>query len=405
LEIFSLFWQQTHRYRHEALDIEEGEKDLLARTRLAVFRTFVTVGLQNNLMITSQLPQSNALSLPPPLACFGASLAVDDEIRSSQLPQTSFDPASNHLSLTHKKRQSAPLDRRPSQKKPTAVGPWLAHSLDERWQCYQKQLGRFRRHLSEDSVHELRVATRRLMALFTLLSCVPDGAIGEKGRRVLKLQLKALNELRDTHVLRMFIEQQMPRFPELALVRDFLTRGERRLEKGLAAKLDRFKTRKLAKWINSLSAGLNRQPAERERQTQLLALALRGTAQAFSEVVARRELIDQTDLGSIHRTRVAFKRFRYMVECLSPAFTGLGKRQLRRLAMYQRKMGNVQDLEVMREYLDRFEQDHRGTDLLLRFRRQLQRRRTRSMRIFLQASDQLLRFWPPPGLANQLLAA
>ena len=267
---------------------------------------------------------------------------------------------------------------------------------------YQQELRRCRKQFSEDSVHELRVATRRLMALFTLLSCLSGGEAGEEARRELKRRLKTLNELRDTHVQRLFLEEQMPRFPELFLVRDFLQRRERRLTKSVDSALDSFKTRKLEKWVATLSNEFSRRPDDSRHQNLLLAEVARGTSQAFSQVVARRRAINPKQPATIHRTRVAFKRFRYMAESLSPAFTGLGKRELNRLATYQRRMGVLQDLEVMRHCLDEFARAHRGTEELLRpFAREIQRRSTRSLRSFLQTADQLLNFWPPPALTTQ----
>lgn len=357
-------------------------------------------------MADRQLPRSNGLSRPPPADDLVAVLDAEEATVTLQGCRISPRPAQNHLPATRAKRGTLELERGPEQKSPPAVGPWLADSLDDRWQGYQEQLRRCRRRFSEEAVHELRVATRRLMALFTLLSCVPGRAVGESGRRALKAHLKALNELRDTHVQRLFLEQQMPRFPELFLVRDFLQRRERRLAKAVPAVLEGFKTRKREKWVASLCAEFNRQPGGGRRQAQLLAAVMRGATQAFAEVVARRREIDPADLGTIHRTRIAFKRFRYMVESLSPAFTGLGKRDLRPLAVYQRKMGTLQDLEVMRDCLDRFARAHQGAEVLLRpFCRQLQRRRTRSLRCFLRSADQLLGFWPPPPLAGERVVA
>ena len=334
------------------------------------------------------MPQPNTLSLPPPVGSSVAASTPYQALTTSQGSPTSFDPRQIHRLIARIKGREQDRRSRPKAKLPIAVGPWLANSLEERWQCYRQQLRRSRRRFSEDSIHELRVATRRLMALFTLLSCVPGGAFGENGRRVLKRQLKALNGLRDAHVQGIFLEQQMPRFTELFLVRDYLRRRERRLAKRVASMLDQFSTRELAKRVTSLCAELNRQSADARRQTQLLAVVMTGTAQAFVDVVARRRAIDPADLDTIHRTRVAFKRFRYLVESLSPAFTGLGQRELRALGIYQRRMGNLQDLEVVRHCLDRFAQDHAGLEDLLRpFCRQLQRRRARLLRSFLRSKS------------------
>ena len=132
----------------------------------------------------------------------------------------------------------------------------------------------------------------------------------------------------------------------------------------------------------------------------LLAAVLRATNHAFHEVVARRQAINPAEPRTIHRTRVAFKRFRYMVESLSPAVTGLGGKPLRTLARYQRKMGNIQDLEVILACLNEYLEDHAHAQPLLEpFCRYLRRRRARALLAFLKSADDLFRFWPPQRMA------
>ena len=115
----------------------------------------------------------------------------------------------------------------------------------------------------------------------------------------------------------------------------------------------------------------------------------------------RRQAIDLADLGTIHQTRVAFKRFRYIVESLSPGLTGLTKRQLRTLAYYQRRMGIIQDLEVMKRCVAELRPlTHKKTESALRpFCRYLRQRRARALRSFLKSADYLFEFWPPASLA------
>jgi CHAD domain-containing protein len=138
-------------------------------------------------------------------------------------------------------------------------------------------------------------------------------------------------------------------------------------------------------------------------QSQLASAVLRAAAQAFAEAVERRRAIDLADLRTIHQTRVAFKRFRYIVESLSPDITGLTKGQLRALAYYQRKMGIIQDLEVMRACVADYVRGDKGRDALLqRFSRHLLRHRARALRSFLKSADRLFGFWPPAALAARV---
>jgi CHAD domain-containing protein len=282
---------------------------------------------------------------------------------------------------------------------PPEVGLCLAAALETRWRSYREELRRCQKDFSEEGVHELRVATRRLIAQLVLLSCVLRSAALEKARRILKRRMAALGELRDTQVQRAFIAGQTARFPELELTCAWLQRRERRLARSAARQVGRFKTRKLEKWIRTLTDDLRGKSRGARTQGRLASAVLRATANAFAEAVGRRRAIDLADLGTIHQTRVAFKRFRYMVESLSPGLTGLSKRRLRALAYYQRKMGIIQDLEVLQACVARFIQEHKEAEASLRpFDRYLRQRRARALRSFLQSADLLFKFWPPARL-------
>jgi CHAD domain-containing protein len=280
------------------------------------------------------------------------------------------------------------------------VGPILAEALENRWESYRERLRQCQRKFSEEAVHELRVATRRLLAQFVLLSCVAPSPALEKARRMLKRRLAALGDLRDAHVQRLFIEEKATGFPELALLRHWLERRERRLAKSAAAKVSRFKTKKLEKWIAAMTAGLTASARKSRAQRQLASAVLRATAGAFAEAVERRRAIDVADMRTVHQTRVAFKRFRYMLESLSPGVTGLSRRQLRALAYYQHRMGIIQDLEVMQAGVARYSREGKKRKARLeRFSRYLRQRRARSLRSFLKSADRLFEFWPPAALA------
>ena len=89
-----------------------------------------------------------------------------------------------------------------------------------------------------------------------------------------------------------------------------------------------------------------------------------------------------------------------MMESLSPNFTGWSKRQLRTLAHYQRRMGIIQDLEVMQWCVAKYLRENpRSTALLRPFCRYLRQRRTRALRTFVKSADRVFEFWPPTALA------
>jgi len=289
---------------------------------------------------------------------------------------------------------------------PSEPGACLAKALRNRMRSYRKQLRLCQQDFSEHSVHQLRVATRRLIAQFVLLSSVVPGAKFEKARKSLKRRLKLLGELRDVHVQRTFIAHQWPRHPELVLVLDLISQQERRLTRTLAQKIKGLKLRKLEKCCAALYTELRTVSDNAARKDVLASNVYGAMAAAFAEVARRRQAIDPANSQTIHRTRVAFKKFRYIVESLSPAFTGLRRHQLRRFATYQRRMGLLQDLEILQAFIARFVKEHAGTEALLRpFIRYLRRRRARALRSVVRHADALFVFWRLAGLDQNCASA
>jgi CHAD domain-containing protein len=348
---------------------------------------------------SNYLPPSSIATLPPQGT--GAIVLLEAPVAAappllSRLAGGGQQPSNAESQPSH--RSTIPLPGVPSLL-PSAFGPALAKALDDRWQTYRKQLRQCREEFTEEGVHELRVATRRLLAQFVLLECVAPSASLEKGRRILKRRLAALGDLRDTQVQRLFVGLKTARFPELALLHAWLRRRERRLVRSAAGKVNRWGTRKLERRITAMAAELTANTRGSRAQCQLASAVLRATANAFTEAVQRRQAIDLADPRTIHQTRVAFKRFRYMMESLSPALTGLSKRQLRTLAYYQRRMGIIQDLEVLQRCIARFIHENRKLEPLLRpFCRHLKQRRARALHSFLKSADRLFEFWPPDRL-------
>ena len=342
--------------------------------------------------------QSNTATIPPPKD--SANVLRPTSFRD--LPSPRF-VISQKLRAKYQQKHHALFSRfSAGWSIPPNPGPWLAKSLRSRWVLYHKQLRECQKRLSVNSVHQLRVATRRFMTYYDLVGCFASAQKGSKARMKLKRRLKILGELRDAQVQRLLIEQHAERFPFLILVRDFLQQRERRLLKNVAPKVQRFKSRQVEQWTSDLCQDLDAWPDDAKNRELLASDVFDAMANAFAEAVRCRQTIDPADSQTIHRTRVAFKKLRYLVEALSPAFTGLGKKQLRRLANYQRRMGNLQDLEILQVSLEAFLCKHPDSEVLLApFARYLRLRRARSLRSCLDHADDLFEFWDPSELSRK----
>jgi len=335
---------------------------------------------------------------PGSLSVTDQALAIVLQSRNANLSLGAL-PSSHHLGSVHAAKIPPA-----SEWNPAKTGAWFAQVLHSRWKSYCERLDACRDEPSEEAVHELRVAIRRLLSQFVLLTRVISDGPPQKARRILKHQLQSLGALRDTTVQRVFIERLLPRFPELSDLCRQLGRRERRLIKTASRELNHFKTNKLEKWIRGIIAHFNQNLRGAPRGERLTLLALRLTEQAFAETVALRRLVEFSDSRTIHRVRVAFKKFRYGVECLPSGLTGLSKRELRKLAYYQRRMGNIQDVEVIRESITEFILQNENVEgLLVPFCAHLRRRRSSAVRAFRGSVDELYSFWPPPGLSAPAL--
>jgi CHAD domain-containing protein len=111
-----------------------------------------------------------------------------------------------------------------------------------------------------------------------------------------------------------------------------------------------------------------------------------------------KEGIDARDTRTIHCTRVAFKKFRYMMETLGEFVPSLNPKRLREMHDYQTLMGDVQDAQVLLQAFDKYRgkkevEAGRARTLL----QALLRRRQQLIHKFLSSADRLENFWPDRG--------
>jgi CHAD domain-containing protein len=105
--------------------------------------------------------------------------------------------------------------------------------------------------------------------------------------------------------------------------------------------------------------------------------------------------MDPGHAPTIHRTRIAFKRFRYMAEALQPLFREISPRRLAAMHAYQSTMGELQDTEVFLARLHKFTRKRRAhARALAGLRTWLLQCRTAQIDQCLRQADLLSNFWP-----------
>ena len=231
----------------------------------------------------------------------------------------------------------------------------LLTALAQRYEKYQAEHNRCKTEFSEEAVHDLRVSTRRFLAIVELLRAVQPDQNLQKSRRILKDQLDSLDDLRDTQVMLAEISEMLEFLPDLAPFQKSLLKREKRLLAAAQVAVGEFKAVTISRKVESIRVWLSEPAFSHDLLSQLLACV----DDAFLKVVRRSQRVDSTRSASIHRVRVAFKKFRYMLEIISPILPGFPQEQFKRMHGYQAGMGDIQDVEVFLRNWDDFVARHK----------------------------------------------
>lgn len=217
----------------------------------------------------------------------------------------------------------------------------LMDALETRWKKFRGELKHCRDEFSEEAVHDLRVATRRLLAMFDLLrAIVPHNRI-QKIRRELKDQLDDLDDLRDTQVLLFDVSEYLHEQPELKFFQEHLLKEEKHLMRQTRKLVRAREHRRLNKRVEKIQTMLQ------DLGTDMLGAQMIAAAdEAFTRVIQAYFVMDAENPASIHKLRIAFKRFRYTVEVVHPLLPNFPSTHFERMHDYQARMGDIQDMEV-----------------------------------------------------------
>ncbi|MBI3886430.1 MAG: CHAD domain-containing protein [Opitutae bacterium] len=243
-----------------------------------------------------------------------------------------------------KPSSSPPRPLRPRRRSRQAAH--LAGTLQALWHAYRQEHRRCQRHCGRRSVHDLRVATRRLLAHLDLLGVLLDEAAVTKARRLLKRRLAAFAALRDGQVQLELVGAQLRTFPELRPLQVALEKSERKSIAIAAQALGHDRNDKLRKQLAVVTSRLAAACALAGADRRHGAAIARAMADRLKQAAQRQSAAGQ-DPDAIHRTRVAMKKYRYLLEALRPLLRRVEGRRYERLVDFQNVTGDLHDIAVL----------------------------------------------------------
>jgi CHAD domain-containing protein len=225
----------------------------------------------------------------------------------------------------------------------------LLDSLKERTAAYRKKARRGREDFSTDAIHDLRTSIRRLLAILDIVAFMTSASKIKNVSDRLKDQIDGFSDLRDLQVMLAELSENVDALPQLEPFQNYLQKREKRRRRAAEKHIQNIKPGRVNKRLWKIQEAVQELIID-EIQSQLP----QAVDEAYLTVIQRYSDIDPAQPISIHRLRVAFKKFRYMVEAIHPCLPHFPESLLQRLQNYQTQMGDIHDIQVFLETLTEF---------------------------------------------------
>ena len=278
----------------------------------------------------------------------------------------------------------------------------ITTSLEERGERFMRLLKKTQDEPSEKLVHDLRVAARRLMATLDIVNTVTADAHLDAIWNRLRRWLKASGPLRDTQVQVLSVRELLPAYPILEPFLTILLLRENMVIKRILRTVKKGTLTVVQKDVDAVCGRL-RVLCQHPVTRKAVEAGVSGAAgRAFVRATERFLLIDRKRVVTIHRFRLSFKKLRYTMEALQPFLQGIPGQQLEAMNAYQQKMGDIQDVEVLRSMIHAYAVKRgmtRNPDLSA-VQAELMSRRVVLVDRFMRAAMDFYRFWPGEFTVN-----
>jgi len=227
----------------------------------------------------------------------------------------------------------------------------LVTNLDTYWTIFIRQLTACRENASVESVHDIRVATRRLLTLFELLQV----STPIKQIKGMQKELKSLREhfdgLRDIQVM---IAEMAGLVNQISGIEPFLAYLHRRELKHKAEVACDISTYKIQKNTRRLNIARKKLLKQKLNTGKLDRKIFRYIDDSYRLVNIRMRKLDPEKPLTFHAVRIACRKFRYQIEVIKSLFLEYPATNMVILKAFQDELGEIQNHEVMEAILKKY---------------------------------------------------
>ena len=227
---------------------------------------------------------------------------------------------------------------------------FLIDSISYSFNCYKENFNVCKKEFSEESVHDYRVSIRRLLSLINLINKIFPEIDSNRIKKVLKKQLKIMNPLRDNQVQILKIRNMAESYPILYLYYNNLVKQEEELIKSIVLIISKSEFIELEGNCIFLKNEIRKALLSKYSDFQsLISLA----TDLYYQVIELIKVANRSDLQTIHKVRLQFKKYRYTIETIQPIID-LKKPYLKKMKHFQTILGKIQDNKVLVTNLEEF---------------------------------------------------
>jgi len=212
-----------------------------------------------------------------------------------------------------------------------------------------------------ESVHQMRVATRRMRSLLKLIGDdTYKSKTVKKYSRGLRDIARALGEIRDLDVLIVDLEDFHQTLPEneKAILDSIIAKIDKRRSKYRQKLNDHFDSKSYRKFVSkfatfTLKSGKGAVSVDsKEIPHQVRHVLPVLLHERLSAVRAYDTVIDGADDETLHSLRVEFKQLRYAVEFFKPVLGASASKFIKEIKAMQDLLGRMNDVVVFTEYMN-----------------------------------------------------
>lgn len=227
---------------------------------------------------------------------------------------------------------------------------FILKSIDKSNSFFRKNLNQCRKLYTEPGIHDFRVSIRRMTSFLFLLSNFTDVPYLYELQKTLKKILKSLNPVRDSQVEVLMLKNLIFKFPVLYTFYIHLLNQELALADKAAKIIDNTDI----EGIDSLIFFLKLHVKEKFENIGFSVDKLNEIKKsAYDDLINKYSYASIGDPDSIHKVRLALKKFRYIEEAMKP-LNKLPKAKLKKMKSLQDLLGEIQDYTVIIDRISSF---------------------------------------------------